>query len=84
MAPAGSSRFADIMNAKDFPGGSDGKESACSAGDPDSTLGQGNPLKKGMATPLWLLLPGGFHGQIPLFRLHWVFVVAHHSRARAQ
>ena len=33
-----------------FPGGSDGKESACSAGDPGSYLGQEDPLKKQMAT----------------------------------
>ena len=32
------------------PGGSDGKESACSAGDPSLTPGSGDPLEKGMAT----------------------------------
>ena len=32
-----------------FPGGSDGKESACSARDPASILGQEDPLEKGMA-----------------------------------
>ena len=36
-----------------FPGGSDGKESSCSAGDLVQSLGQGDPLEKGMATPLW-------------------------------
>ena len=38
-------------NAPDlrFPGSSDGKESACSAGDPGSTPGQKDPLEKGMA-----------------------------------
>jgi len=30
--------------------GSDGKESACNAGDPSSSLGQEDPLEKGMAT----------------------------------
>ena len=35
-----------------FPGGSDGKESACNAGDPVLSLGQEDPLEKGMATPL--------------------------------
>ena len=36
-----------------FPGGSDGKESACNAGDPGSVPGEGgDPLEKGMAYPL--------------------------------
>ena len=46
-----------------FPGGSDGKESACSAGD----LGWEDPLEEGMATPSsilawrtpWTKEPGG-------------------------
>ena len=33
-----------------FPGGSDGKDSACSARDRVRSLGQENPLEKGMAT----------------------------------
>ena len=33
-----------------FSGGSDGKESTCSAGDPASVPGQEDPLEKGMAT----------------------------------
>ena len=33
-----------------FPGGSDGKESACNAGDPIQSLGWEDPLEKGMAT----------------------------------
>ena len=35
-----------------FPGGSNGKESACNAGDMDSIPGSGreDPLEKGMAT----------------------------------
>ena len=33
-----------------FPGGSDGEEYACSAGDPGSIPGQEDPLEKGMAT----------------------------------
>ena len=32
-----------------FPGGSDGKESACHAGDPSTTLGREDLLEKGMA-----------------------------------
>ena len=33
-----------------FPGGSDGTECACNAGDPVQSLGQGDPLEKEMAT----------------------------------
>jgi len=33
-----------------FPGGSDGKESACSTGDLGSISGSGNPLDKRTAT----------------------------------
>ena len=33
-----------------FPGDSDGKQSACHAGDPGSTLGWEDRLEKGMAT----------------------------------
>ena len=33
-----------------FPGGSDSKESACSAGDPGSISGWEDPLEKEMAT----------------------------------
>ena len=38
------------VTEKDFPGGSDGKESVCNAVDPGLILGQEDPLKKGMAT----------------------------------
>ena len=34
-----------------FPGGSDGKEFACFAGDLGSSLGWEDPLEEGMATP---------------------------------
>ena len=33
-----------------FPGGSDGRESACSVGDPVPSLGWEDPLEKEMAT----------------------------------
>ena len=52
--------------AEGFPGGSDAKESACSAGDQGSILGQEDPLEKGMATHSsiawripWTEEPGG-------------------------
>ena len=35
-----------------FPGGSDGKESACSAGDPGSILGLGRSSGEGNGNPL--------------------------------
>ena len=35
-----------------FPGGSDGKESACSAGDPGSILGSGRAPGEGNGYPL--------------------------------
>ena len=44
-----------------FPGGPDGKESTCSAGDPDSPLGGEDPLEEGMAT----------HSSIPASRIPW-------------
>ena len=37
------------MIGKGFPDGSDGKESACNAGDPGSIPGLGRPLEKGAA-----------------------------------
>ena len=37
---------------KDFPGGSDGKESACDAGDLGSILGLGRPPGEGNGNPL--------------------------------
>ena len=42
----------------DFPGGSNGKESACNAEDPGLIPGSGRSLEKGMAThssiPAWI------------------------------
>ena len=47
-----------ICTYEGFPGGSDGKEFARSAGDPSSivqSLGQEDPLEKGMATHCTIL-----------------------------
>ena len=44
-----------------FPGGSDGKESACNAGDPGSIPGSGRSLEKEMAT----------HSTILAWRIPW-------------
>ena len=46
-----------------FPGGSDGKESVCNAGEPGSIPGSGRSPGKGMATHSPVFLPGEFHGQ---------------------
>ena len=55
---------------KGFPSGSNGKASACSAGDPDSILGWEDPLEKETATHsstlawkiAWTEDPGGLQG----------------------
>ena len=39
-----------IINQELIPGGSDGQESACNAGDPGLISGQEDPPEKGMAT----------------------------------
>ena len=40
------------MHSKSFPGGSDGKESACNAGDPGSTPGSGRSPGEENGNPL--------------------------------
>ena len=45
-----------------FPGGSDGKESDCSAGDPGLIIRLGRSSGEGNGNPLVFLL-GEFHGQ---------------------
>ena len=47
---------------KGFSSGSNGKESACNAGDPGSVPGSGRSPRGGMATHS-VLLPGEFYGQ---------------------
>ena len=46
-----------------FPGGSDGKESACNAKDLGSIPGSGRFPGEGNGNPLQLFLPGESHGQ---------------------
>ena len=56
---------AECVSYDGFPGGSDGKESACNAGDPVQSLGWEDPLEKGMAT----------HSRILAWRIPpWVFI----------
>ena len=46
----GLERFSPLSRSPmGFPGGSDGKECACNAGDPSSISGSGRPLEKEMA-----------------------------------
>ena len=63
--------MANLLCHLGFPGGSLGKESACSAGDPDSTLGWEDTLEKGMAT----------HSSICAWRTLWTTV---HRIAKSQ
>ena len=44
-----------ISPIESFPGGSDGKESACDVGDPGLIPGQEDPLEKEMATHSYIL-----------------------------
>ena len=46
-----------------FPGGSDGKEFACNAGDLGLILGLGRSLGEGKWQPTPVFLPGKSHGQ---------------------
>ena len=66
-------------NCLGFPGGSDGKESACNEGDPGSIPGSEDPLEKGMET----------HSSILAWRIpcteepDWLeFMVSQKSRTR--
>ena len=63
VRPAPCQVYVNIFNCPQNPGGSDGKESSCNAGDPDSIPGSGTfPWRrKWLPTPVFL--PGEFHGQ---------------------
>ena len=52
-----------LMRWMGFPGGLDGKASACNAGDPDSIPGLGRSPGEGNGNPLQYPWPGKFHGQ---------------------
>ena len=57
-----------------FPGGSDSEESTCSAGDPASTLGQEDPLEKGMATVTeWAMTDWVTDTHASKYREAWLF-----------
>ena len=53
----------DFAYFRSSPGGSDGKESACNAGDTGSIPGLGRSPAEGNGTPTLVFLPGKSHGQ---------------------
>ena len=53
-----------------FPGGSEGKESACNAGDPGSTPGLGGSLGEGNGNPFQYSCLENSHGQRSLAGYH--------------
>ena len=61
---------------KDFPGGSDGKASAYSAGDPGSIPGSGRSPGEGNGNPLqysWTSLVAQMVKRLPIMRETWVW-----------
>ena len=64
--PAWKEKKSPLGSEMEFPGGSDGKDSACNAGDPSLIPGWEDPLEKEMATrssilawrTLWMEEPG--------------------------
>ena len=52
-----------LFSPQGFPGGSDGKESACNPGDLGSVPGLGRSPLRGHGNPLSVFLPGESHGQ---------------------
>ena len=61
------SNFLELNCMTFFPGGSDGKETACNAETQVQSLGQEDPLKKGMAT----------HSNILAWRIPWTEATVH-------
>ena len=57
------SNFCMWYKIRGFLGGSDGKESACNAGNPGSTPGPERSPGEGNGYPTPVVLPGRFHGQ---------------------
>ena len=55
--------------SRGFPSGSEGKESACNAGDQGSIPGSERSPGEGNGKPTPVLLPGEFHGQGSLLGL---------------
>ena len=65
-----------IYRYMDFSGGSDGKESACSAGDPSSIPGSGRSPREGTGYPLqypWAPLVAQMVKNLPAVQETWVW-----------
>ena len=56
----------ELLDHVSFPGGSDGKEFACNAGNPGSIPGSGNPLEEVMTTHSSILAWGSLASLGPL------------------
>ena len=58
-----------LLDITGFPGGSDGKVSACNAGDPDSILRLGRfPWRRDrLPTPVFMGFPGGSDGKVSAY-----------------
>ena len=61
-SPASQANSLPSQGSCGFPGDSDGKESACNAGDTGSIPGLRRPPGEGKGYPLQLFWPGEFHG----------------------
>ena len=60
-----------LCKYEDFPGSSDGKESASNAGDPGSIPGSGgSPWRKWLPIPAFF--PGEFEELLPLLLIYWI------------
>ena len=55
-----------LYSKRIFPGGSDGKASACNVEDPGLIPGWGRSLGEGKGNPLYYFLQGEFHRQMSL------------------
>ena len=63
-----------FQEERGFPGGSDGKESACNAGDTASWVGKIHRKRKWLPIPVFL--PEEFHGERSLVGYNTVHVIA--------
>ena len=66
----GHNQSTELNRTEGFPGGSDGKESACNAGDPGSICGSGRSPRGGHGNPLQY-----FCLENPMYRRVWWAIV---------
>ena len=60
---SGAREMQSLIIGNQIPGGSGGKVSACSVGDPGLISGSGSSSQEGNGNPLPVSLPGKSHGQ---------------------